>query len=523
MRVWRGVDGRGSAVRPRRVLKGLTADILLIALATGISRVLGLVRDASIARQFGATAAYDAFLIAFYVPQLLRQLLGEGALSTAFVPLYAGLQEAGDDADRFASNVLSLLVVLFPIVCVAGILLAPVYVPFLASGFVADKLTLTVSLSRWLFPSIALVGFGAVFMGILNAHHRFFAASFSPVWFNAGVILGALVAAPYWPGPPIFGLAAGALLGAAAQTASQLPLLRRVHFRFSFTLWPVHPDVLVLAKRMLPAVVVLAMADINLLVDNKFASYLPDGNIAALQYAMRLFQLPLGMFAVSIGTALLPRLAVADARGDPSLFRRYLGDGLATTALILIPATVGLILVGKDTVGLLFQRGSFSAADTARTYSVLVSYTFGLLAYGWDYVGVRACYALGRTGLPIVGAVASMAVNAVLDAALVGPLGAPGLALASAVAGAVDAAILLVFLRRRVSWGPLRPRLLLIAGGTLLMGGAVFGIQSVARAAPLAVRVFAPILAGILVYALCVRLTELWELVHRRSTDAQLS
>lgn len=501
------------------IKKGLARDVLLMAAAVAASRVLGLVRDASIADRFGATATYDAFLIAFYVPQLLRQLLAEGSLSTAFVPLYASLRERGDDADRFASNVLSLLVVLFPGVCAAGILLAPWYVPFLASGFAPDKLQLTVSLSRWLFPSIALVGFGAVFMGILNAHHRFFVASFSSVWFNVGVILGALVAAPHWPGLPIYGLAAGALVGAGAQTLSQLPSLRRLRFRFSFHLRPLHPDVAVLAQRMLPAVVVLAMADINLLVDNKFASYLADGSIASLQYAMRLFQLPLGVFAVSIGTALLPRLAVAEAKADPSGFRRYFSDGMAATALVLVPAMAGFLLIGGDVIRLLFQRGHFTAVDTVRTAAVLSSFSLGLLAYGWDYLGVRACYALGRTSLPIVGAVASMATNAVLDALLVGPYGAPGLAFASAAAGAVDAAILLFFLRRYVSWRPLLSRLGLVAGGAVVMAAAVWGLHRLLPGTSAIVAALVPTLAGLVVYGLFVRMTPLWKVVRRSGSE----
>ncbi len=491
-----------------------------MAFATAASRLLGLVRDASIANQFGATATYDAFLIAFYVPQLLRQLLAEGSLSTAFVPLYASLREKEEDADHFASSVLSWLVVLFPIVCAGGILLAPWYMPFLASGFPAEKASLAVSLARWLFPVIALVGFGAVFMGILNARGRFFSASFSSVWFNIGVILGALVAAPHWPGLPIYGLVAGALVGAGGQALSQLPSLRRVGFRFSFRVWPIHPDVIVLARRMLPAVVVLAMADINVLIDSKFASYLPDGNIASLQYAMRLFQLPLGVFAVSIGTALLPRLAVAESKGDPGRFRSHFGDGLAATALILVPATVGLALMGNDVIGLLFQRGQFTAADTTRTAAVLVAYCFGLLAYGWDYVGVRACYALGRTSLPIVGAVAAMAVNALLDAALVGPYGAPGLAFASAASGAVDAGILLFFLRRRVAWRPLWRHLVLIACGSAAMGAGVWAVRRALTQAGMVAAVLVPIAAGLLLYAAFVRATPLWRLVRRTAGEA---
>jgi putative peptidoglycan lipid II flippase len=235
---------------------------------------------------------------------------------------------------------------------------------------------------------------------------------------------------------------------------------------------------------------------------------------------MRLFQLPLGVFAVSIGTALLPRLAVADVKGDPARFRRYFSDGLAATALILVPAMVGLFLLGDPAIRLLFERGSFTAADTARTYAVLVSYSFGLLAYGWDYLGVRACYALGRTSIPIVGAVASMAVNAVLDAVLVGPLGAPGLALASAIAGAVDAVVLFVFLRRYVSWRPLVSRLAFIGGGTLLMGGAVWSVgRALPDSSPLLV-VFVPMLVGLLAYGLFVRATPLWRLLRRSELAA---
>ncbi len=500
--------------------RSVARDVLMMAAATATSREFGLVRDASIADRFGATATYDAFLIAFYVPQLLRQLLAEGSLSTAFVPLYAGLREADEDADRFASNVLSILLVLFPVVCALGMLTAPWYVPFLVSGFNKEKLELAISLSRWLFPSIALVGFGAVFMGVLNARGRFFAASFSPVWFNAGVILGALVAAPHWPGLPIYGLAAGVLVGAAGQTVSQLPSLRRTGFRFSFHLLPLHPSVLALARRMAPAVVVLAMADINLLVDSKFASHLADGNIASLQYAMRLFQLPLGVFAVSIGTALLPRFAVAKVHDDAPLFRRTFTDGMALTALILVPATVGLLLVGEGAIRLLFERGRFTPADTVRTAGVLGAYAFGLLAYGWDYLGVRACYALGRTATPIAGAVASMAANAALDATLVGPLGATGLALASAAAGVVDAAILLVFLRREVAWSALARRLGLIVGGTALMAVAVWLAREVSRGAGSAAEVLLPTLAGLAVYGLFVRVTPLWGLVRRSSRGA---
>ncbi len=497
-------------------MKSLAGDVLLIALGTAISRVLGLARDASIAAQFGASAAYDAFLVAFFAANVLRQLLGEGALATAFVPIYTGLRTSTEEADRFASNLLSLLIVLFPVFCAVGILLAPWYVPFLATGFAPEKMALTVSLARFIFPFVALVGFGAVFMGILNAHERFFAPSFAPVWFNVGMIAGALLLAPRWS-TPVYGLAAGVLLGGAGQLLSQLPALRKVRFRFSFTLFPIHSGVWSLLQRMAPAVFILAVSEINLLVDNKLASYLPDGSIAALQYGMRLFQLPLGVLAVSIATALLPRLSAAEVERDSVRFSTYVGDGLAATALVLLPATAGLALLGADIIRLLFEHGSFAAADTLRTARVLAFYLVGLLPYGWVYVQVRAFYALGRTTVPLIGALASVATNVALDLALVGPMKEGGLAFATGIAGIVNAAVLLVFLRKKTPWASLLRRLALAAAGTLGMTGLVYATHWAARSAPVVVRVFAPTLVGLLAYGLFVRLTPLWRLVRRPS------
>lgn len=505
-------------------MRSLARDVLLMAAATGASRLLGLARDASIADRFGAAAAYDAFLIAFFVANVFRQLLGEGALSTAFVPIYSGLRVAGEDPDRFASNVLSLLILLFPVFCAIGIALAPWYIPFLASGFSPDKTQLALSLSRWIFPFVALVGFGAVFMGILNAHYRFFAASFAPVWFNLGMIFGTLVVAPWWPTEPVYGLAVGVLLGGAGQLLSQLPALRRVRFRFTFSLFPIHEGVWVLIRRMMPAVFILAVSEINLLVDNKLASYLADGGISALQYGMRLFQLPLGVLAVSIATALLPRMSVAESEKDTTRFSTYFGDGLAATALLLLPATVGLLLLGSDVVRLLFQHGNFGVEDTLRTARVLAFYVVGLLPYGWVYVQSRACYALGRTTLPLLAALGSVATNVALDIALVGPMQEGGLALATAAAGIVNAAILVGLLRHRTPWGPLLRRLGLILIGTAVMAIAVIAAQTALRSAPLIVRVLVPIGTGLVVFGGYVRFTRLWALVRRGAAgDGQSS
>jgi len=494
-------------------MRQLARDVLLMALATGISRLLGLLRDASIADRFGASGVYDAFLIAFFVPHFLRQLLAEGALSTAFVPLYTGLRVSGDDADGFACSLLSWSIPLFAIVVGLGVWLAPAYVPFLASGFAPEKLSLAISLTRIVFPFIALVGFAAVLMGILNSHRRFFAASLAPVWFNVGMILGVLVLAPRFPQQPVVGLAIGALIGGAGQLLAQVPALLRVEFRFRFAFWPIHPEIRRLVRLMAPALFTLAVTQVNLLVDNKLASHLGDGGIASLQYGMRLFQLPLGVFAVSVATALLPRFSEAWASQDRRRFSAYLSDGIALSALVLLPAMVGLFAIGRDVVRLLFEHGSFTSADTLRTTRVLMFYLIGLFPYGLVYLFSRAFYALKRTRLPLAAAVVSVGVNVALDLLLVGTMREAGLALATAVSGVVNALVLGLFLLPRMRL-PMRPLGVIMIGSGLLYGLAWL-VHRVVGETGTAVSVFAPMVAGVIFYVGYVRLTPLWSLIGR--------
>jgi putative peptidoglycan lipid II flippase len=503
-------------------MRRLARDVLVMASATGISRLLGLLRDVAIADRVGASGAYDAFLIAFFVPHFLRQLLAEGALSTAFVPLYTGLRVArgntdltvaGDDADRFASGLLSWLILVFAAVVGVGVWLAPTYVPFLASGFAPDKLSLAVRLTRILFPFIALVGFAAVFMGVLNSYRRFFAASLAPVWFNVGMIFGVLVLAPRFPQQPVLGLAIGALIGGGGQLLAQIPPLARVGFRFRLAFWPIHPEILRLIRLMAPALLTLAVTQINLLVDNKLASHLGDGGIASLQYGMRLFQLPLGVFAVSVATALLPRFSEAWARKDDARFSTYLGDGIALSAMVLLPAMVGLFVIGADVVRLLFEHGSFTPQDTIRTARVLVFYLIGLFPYGLVYLFSRAFYALKRTRFPLLAAVVAVAVNVGLDLLLVSTMREAGLALATAISGVVNAAMLGLFLIRRMRW-PAR-RLGLVSIGCGLLFGLTWAVRRLVGNDPAAVAVFAPVAVGVAFYGAYVRFTPLWTLIGR--------
>jgi len=496
-------------------MKRLARDVLLLAAATGISRIFGLFRDMTIADRFGASAAYDAFLIAFFLPHFLRRLLGEGALSTAFIPVYTEALVRDKEANRLASNVLSILIVLFPLVVTAGVFLAPYYLPFLASGFPPEKLGLSIRLAQVIFPFIALIGFAAVFMGILNAHHRFFAAATAPVWFNLGMIAGALLLSPHFV-PPILGLAVGALIGGAGQLLFQIPPVLKGGFRFRFTLWPLHPGVRRMGRLMTPAVLGLAVTQINLLVDNKLASYLGTGAISSLQYAMRLFQLPLGVFAVSIATALLPRFASSLARGEEELFSEQLRRGVEGGALILLPAMAGLYGLGREIIALLFQHGSFTLQDTARTTHILYFYIVGILPYGLAYTFTRAFYALGRTSVPVIASAGAVAANIAFDLLLVGPLGASGLALATSIAGIVNALILGIALIERIG----KVREIGAIGGKIVVGcaimyGVVWGVKLGLAGWNLPGVVFTAIIAGAATYALYVKISGLWEIAAR--------
>lgn len=440
---------------------------------TVLSRVLGLARDAAIAYAFGASAGYDAFLVALYIPQALRQVLGEGGLAAAFLPVYARAKERGE-ADALAKSAFVLVLLALPPLCALGALFARWYVPVLAAGFPSDTMGQSVALATWLFPLIGFVSIAALAGGILNAHGRFFWPAVAPAVLNLGMVAGAVVLARTFE-PPIFGLAVGALLGGAGMVIMLVPALSPA-LRGRWRLWPPHPALKEVGWRLLPTLGGLMVAELNTLVDNRLASYLAHGSIATLQYGMRLFQLPLGILAVSVTAAALPRLSRLAARKDHDGFRRALDQGFLMTAALVLPALAGLLILGAPILAVLFQRGAFTAADTARTYAALAGYLSGLWAYALVYLFSRAWFALGRPVLPVLAGAVALAVNIGLNLWWVRIWGTFGLALATGVAGWVDALLLGALLWRRCpGWIQLKTTLRLalavggMAGGLLLV------------------------------------------------------
>lgn len=441
------------------------------ALGTGFSRITGLLRDAAIAYAFGASPSYDAFLVAMFIPQALRQVIGEAGLASAFIPVYAKARERGEGAALARAFLLCLLLILPPL-CLCGSLLARWYVPFLAAGFTEDKMATAVELGARLFPLIAFVSLAALEGAVLNAHGHFFLPALAPAVMNLGIVAGALLLSRLFS-PAILGLVAGTMAGGLSMVLLLGPaFLRKIPAQSPTS--RVRQDLREVGRRLLPALGGLMVMEANTLVDNRLASYLPHGSIATLQYAMRLFQLPLGVMAVSVASAALPAFSRHLARGEEEGFRQALTHSLLLTSGLMIPASLGLGLISRPLVAVLFQRGAFSGADTLRTVQNLLGYLPGLWAYSLVYLFSRAFFALGRPTLPLLGGALSLAVNIGLNLWWVRIWGAFGLALATGVSGWVDALVLGFLLQRRTRGWIRWKQLGLVGIASAVMAGVVW-------------------------------------------------
>jgi len=448
----------------------LRANAFRAALGTAASRVLGLVREVTLAHFFGATGALDAFWIAFLIPNILRRLLGEGGVAIAFVPTYLRQEQEGKGTE-FLRAAFSFVLILFAFVCAAGAWLAPRYVPLLAGGFPAQRLSLATGLSRVLFPFLGFMGLGAMFAGLLNVRGYFFLPAVSPVLFNIGAITGALIS-PYFGGS-IYVLAGGILGGALLQVLLlSLPLRRELRLGV-----PWHPALVEVGKRLLPALAGLLLSELNALVDNRLASGLPAGSISVLQYGLRLFHLPMGIIVASIGTAILPRLSRDAMEANTEALQRGLREGVELVLIWVLPAIAGLLVLGRPIIGFLFGHGAFGALAVEDTYRALAGYLVGLWGYALLHIFTRAFHALGLLQLPPLILGLSVWVNVVLDLALVGIWGVFGLSLATGISGCVGGVLAGVLLWRRIpGWLPGRGIFFRLFG-TALMAGIVYGLD----------------------------------------------
>jgi putative peptidoglycan lipid II flippase len=423
-----------------------------LSAATMASRVLGLARDQLFAILIGANRFSDAFVVAFRIPNLLRDLFAEGALSSAFVPTFADAhRNRGPDAAwRLANAVMALVLLVVGVLVVLGVAFADAIVGLIAPGIAEPALAAL--LTRVMMPFLLLVSLSAVAMGMLNAQGRFTAPAIAPALFNVGSIaVGAALWALGWPPRmAVVGWSVGTMLGGVLQLGVQLPHLRALGYRIRPRLSRadlVDPGIRRIARLMGPAVIGLSATQVNIVVNTWFASATEGAN-SWLQYAFRLMQLPLGVFGVAIATVAGAGVAQRVAAKDMDAVRATLGSGLRHVAFLNVPSAVGLALLAHPIISLIYEHGHFDAADTVATADALLFYALGLYSYSAVKVLAPAFYALDDTRVPLLGSVLGMASNVALNAALYPVLGYRGVALGTALAATANFAVLGVAWRR---------------------------------------------------------------------------
>jgi putative peptidoglycan lipid II flippase len=450
-----------------------------------ISRILGVIREMVMARYFGAGFFTDAFYTAYRVPNLLRDLFAEGALSSAFVPTFIKSMRQGGKEKAFvlANMVINALAVLLGAMALLFYFGADGFVYFLASGFaeVPEKFELTVQMTQIMSPFLLFVALAAVVMGMLNASGIFFVPAMAPSSFNVCVILAGIFLSPLMPRfglEPIVAMALGALAGGLSQFLVQIPTAYGVGFRYRPILRLSDPGLRQIGKLMLPAVIGLSATQINILVDNQLASHLGNGPVSWLNYAFRLMQLPIGIFGVAIATATLTTVSHHAARNSIEQVRRTIMSSLRLAGCLTFPSMAGLILFRREIVALLYERGSFTAQDTLETSNVLIYYATALFAYSAVKILVPTFYALNDTKTPVRMSIISIATKVALNFILVVPLGCAGLALSTAAASWLHFTLLLNRLSRRTG-GPWGWRQLRVYG-RIILATAVMAMISVA-------------------------------------------
>jgi putative peptidoglycan lipid II flippase len=406
-----------------------------------------------LAAVLGASLSADAFFAAFRLPNFLRRMFAEGSLTAAFIPVFTEVQtrEGRSAAFDLAYIILNWLLIVLLCVSTAGVLFAPQIVRLLTPGWIDDpaKFGLTVSLTRIMFPYILLISLTALAMGILNAQGHFAAPAIAPALLNISLIAFALWASQALA-EPAYGIAAGVIIGGVAQIILQIPAMWRRGFRYRWNLQVSHPDVRRVGHLFFPSLMGSAVYQVNMIIITILASLLPQGSLSYLYYADRLFQFPLGVFAIAMGTAALPLMSRYAAEQDMEALRDTLGFAFRQVSLIMIPATVGLIVLREPLINLLFQRGRFDPVATKMSAQALMYYGVGLWFVAQIRVVAPVFYALKDTLTPMKVASFTIAINLLLSLLLMGPLSHGGLALAVSISSIFQLAILLWKLRPKL-------------------------------------------------------------------------
>ena len=424
--------------------------------AVFLSRISGLARDIFMTGFFGTTYVADAFNASFQIPNLLRKLFGEGALSAAFIPIYneIKLKEGKKGQINFALNVLSLLSAFLLILCIVGIFLAPVIVKLLAPGFDAQTYDLSVKLTKILFPYLFLIGLSSTLISIANSHDYFFIPGLSSAFLNLAMIgtpaIFILMNENTSTVSLITVLSYGVITGGVLQTVVNLPLLRCIGYKLKVNLNVKGEAIKSVWKRFLPGVAGLAIREVNLAADLIIASFLTTGGLAALSYGNRLMQLPLGVFGVSAGVAVLPLFSRLSSEAKWDDLAKRLRFTFITLAFIMLPVTAFIIGTGRDIIRILFMRGKFDLLSLNQTYEALIFYSMGLLFFALNRILIPIFYANKDTKTPVKISAIIVVINITLNIILMQFMGLAGLAFATSISALIHFVILIKTMNRKL-------------------------------------------------------------------------
>jgi putative peptidoglycan lipid II flippase len=458
----------------------IALNTVIFSIATGLSRIAGLVREVVASSYFGTSGPFSAFTIAFQVPNLIRALVADSALSAAFVPVFTELleQRKRKEAFELAGALFGLILVVLGVVTIVFIAIAPLVIPPITGGEFTPELDhLTVGLSRVLFPIVILLGLNGLVVGILNAYDHFTIPAISPVVWNIVIIAGLIAFKPLFHGPnEVYAYAIGILLGTTVQFAMCLPVLKRVGFHLSISFRWRDPRIRTVLLLMLPVTIGLGLINFDALINSTLGSLVSESAPAAIDRAFRLYMLPQGIFSVAVSTVLFPALSRFAARRDYDGLRRTSGNGVRQIALLLIPAAVFTAVLAEPLTRLVYQRGEFGPSSTDEVSEALFWFSFSLPFSGANLLLTRTFFSLRRPWFPTALAGASLLVNLAVSLALYGPLGIGGIVIGTAVASAAMAVAQAVFLRRQLHGFEIGRTLRAVVG--ILAASALLGVVS---------------------------------------------
>lgn len=482
---------------PPSITGKIARNASVVAAATVASRILGFLRDMTIAFALGAGIWADAFFVAFRLPNLLRRLFAEGSLTMAFIPVFSRVRRERGDQEAFtlARSVLIWLVLILSAICIAAIIWAEPLTLLIAPGFGRDPEVLagTVMLVRICFPYILFISAVALCMGVLNSLGHFWAPAIAPCILNLGLIIAGLLAmAMGWD--VALTLAWGVCLAGLGQWVLQQPYLRRFGLSWRGPVVMMHSGVKRIGSLMLPTVFGAAVYQVNMLIGTLLASLLAAGSISYLYYADRLVQLPLGVFGVALSTAALPSLSQLAAGKDMEGFRQTLNTTLSMTLFVCLPSAAGLAGMSLPIIDAVFGRGAFGDEAVRATAWALVGYSVGLPAFACVRPLISAFYAMEDTRSPVLVAAVCLVVNVALSLVLMRSLSHVGLSLAAALSSWANVLLLGAILRRRIGpWLAIGPQLVRMITLSGLLGGVALAVSPVGKPALLLI----PLLAGL--------------------------